>query len=108
MEWSLTADVGPLAFRLAHIQTGPFDASGAQGLLTLEDGTSVKRWARGEDVFLLVDHRSDPHGPARIEFWECATSAEFELGGLFALCDAYGDRAAQPAAAAPTSLKPIV
>jgi hypothetical protein len=96
MEWTLTTQVGPLAFRLAHVETGRFDASDAQGLLTMDDGTNVKRWARGEDVFLLVDHRSDPHAPARIEFWECATPAEFHLGGLFALCDSHGQRARGP------------
>ncbi len=108
MEWSLTTQVGPVAFRLASVRTGKLDTSQASGLLTLEDGTRVKRWARGEDVFLLVDHRSDPHAPARIEFWECAAPPEFELGGLFALCDAFGEHAGYPAAAAPTSLKPIV
>ncbi len=93
MELTLTARVGSLAFRLAHVQTGPFDATGAQGLLTLEDGTSVERWAFGEDVFLVVDHRSDPNTPARIEFWECAAPPEFELRGLLALCDAIAEGA---------------
>lgn len=108
MEWNLTTEVGPLAFRLAHVRIGPFDATGAQGLLTLDDGTTVKRWARGEEVFLLVDHRSDPHTPARIEFWECVSPSEFALGGLLALCDSSGWNPSYPAAAAPTSRKPIV
>jgi hypothetical protein len=108
VNWKLTTEVGPLAFRLADVRAGFFDASDAQSLLTLEDGTTVKRWISQGEVFLLVDHRSDPGLAARIEFWECETPPEIDLGGLFALCDSLEEPARHPAAAAPTSLKPIV
>lgn len=83
-----TATLGPLQMRLASVEYRAFRAECPEPFLLLEDGTEVQVFHRGSERYLLVDHRRDSHGPARVEFWELESSPECRVSGLYAVVEA--------------------
>lgn len=85
----LVGTIGALRFRLSRLETGHIvPQPHCEPFMLLDDGTEVQTFMREARRYLLVDHRRDDAGPARIEFWEPLDAGEGGLAGLFTLCDA--------------------
>jgi hypothetical protein len=84
----LIASIGPLQFRLSRVEHPAVSPNFAAEPFLFLDGTEVELCSNGPETYLLVDHRGDERGPARIEFWECLGSPELELVGLYTVTNA--------------------
>ncbi len=84
----LTASIGRLRFRLARVEHPATPPSFASKPFLMLDGTEIGLWSDGRRKYLLVDHRGTEAGAARVEFWECLSSPEGELDGLYAVANA--------------------
>ena len=82
----VTAQVGPVTFLFAATATGILPEMAVRPL-TLAGGESVGVTNEGALCLLVVDHRSDPAAPSRVEFWRPIEAPEAALGGLIVVAD---------------------
>lgn len=84
--------LGALEFRLARVEHQALPEMDSHPFLLLPDGTEVRRTTEGLTPYLVVDHRDDVAGMARVEYWETVNTAEAPVRGLITLCDALSRR----------------
>jgi len=97
----LSTELGAVTFRLSAVSRAVMPDLEGRPFLRLTDGTMVHAVDLGSRTFVVVDHRTEHHRPARVEFWACSSQPEVPLAGLLNLCDAL-DSCALPATAAPS------
>lgn len=80
--------LGALEFRLMRVEHQPLPELESRPFLLLPDGTEVRRTTGSASPCLVVDHRHDFEGLARIEYWESVGAQEGPTGMLMTVCDA--------------------
>lgn len=85
----LICSLGVIEFRLANVEHGAMPEFEGESIMLLQDGTVVQRAEVGSNTYLVIDYRTDPGRPARIEFWEALRAPEYPVSGLLTLCEAY-------------------
>ncbi len=82
--------LGALEFRLSRVVHQALPEMDSHPFLLLADGTEVRRTTDSAAPYLVVDHRGDFDGLARVEYWEAVGAAEAPVGGLITVCEALG------------------
>jgi hypothetical protein len=82
----VSAQVGPVTFLFAATATGILPEMAVRPFM-LACGESVGVAQEGGLCLLVVDHRSDPAAPSRVEFWRPVETPEAALGGLIVAAD---------------------
>lgn len=86
----VTCRVGALEFRLSRVEHHRFDAVDTRPFTLLADGTEVRSTTQGPVPYLVVDHRNESEGLARIEYWDAVSTSEAPIRGLITICEAMG------------------
>lgn len=83
----LTATIGPLRFRYRSANTVHLSPLALRPLL-VASGDPVSVLERGEPHTLVIDHRTQDQGLARVETWELDGPTEAAVRRLLVLSDA--------------------
>ena len=85
---TLTLQFAGVEFHLEAVDRASFPARETYPVALLPDGTEVSGFRLATGCFLLIDHRAEPEGVCRIEFWQPRSAGEFPIAGMYVLGDA--------------------